>query len=120
MKFAEVLFSLMKRIAASKVARERTYITEDGLFELEVFAVSAGEAVHIAALTEHATEAEIVEFEKQLERLENAAKAQDEEDAANEVKIREILERLTPEERVLIERPLPEDLPPPDEGEEHY
>jgi hypothetical protein len=36
------------------------------------------------------------------------------EDAEYAEKVREVLNKLTPEERLLIERPLPEDLPPDD------
>ena len=120
MKFADTLLSLLKRIAQSEVAHESVRINDDGVFQIDVYAVMEDEVAKIGSLTEHATEIEITQFELQLDLLDNAVRAQDAEDAEREILIHEILSRLTPEERLLIERPLPEDLPPEDECEEHY
>ncbi len=111
MEFSAWLFHVMKRVAATNYAHISPTINEDGVFEVELVGVVDQLVAQIATITENATEAEITAFELQLDLLKNAVQAQDAEDEANEVKIREILGRLTPEERLLIERPLPEDLP---------
>jgi hypothetical protein len=118
--FSDLILSILKRVAASEFLHERVFINEDGALEMEMFGIIEGQVAPIASINENSTEVEITQFELQLDLFDNAVKAQDAEDAENEVKIREILGRLTPEERLLIERPLPEDLPSEDEGEEHF
>jgi hypothetical protein len=116
MEFSAWLFHVLKRVAATNYAHISPTINEDGVFEVELVGVVDQQVAQIATINENATAAEITAFELQLDLLQNAVQAQDAEDEANEVKIREILGRLTPEERLLIERPLPEDLPQEDPG----
>jgi hypothetical protein len=114
MEFSAWLFYILKRVAATKYAHITSSINDDGVFEVELVGVVDQQVAQIATVTENATPGEILAFEFHLDSLQNAVQAQDAEDEANEVKIREILGRLTPEERLLIERPLPEDLSPED------
>jgi hypothetical protein len=120
MIFARHLYPLLRRIASIEIAHASTEVDENGALVLEVLAVVDGQIGAICSINEHATDAEISQFEQQLDLLESSALAQNAEDAQREIQIREILGRLTPEERLLIERPLPEDLPPDDDGEEHF
>lgn len=120
MKFSAWLFYILKRIAANKYMREASSINEDGSFCFELRAIHEGEEIIVATISENPTEDEIQEFERQFNLLEAAVAAQDAEDAEREIRIRQILGKMTKEERLLIERPLPEDLPPDDDGEEHY
>lgn len=119
--FSKHLFRLLKHIASIEHAHASTQNNEDGVFELEVLAVYENDVGTVATLKETATEVEIVQFELRLEALEKSLLAQKAEDEARGDRIKEILSKLTKEERLLIERPLLEDLPPDDEGtEDHF
>lgn len=120
MKFSEYLFDLLKRVAKLDYVHTSAFINDDGVFEVELLAIDGMNVGRIASLTENATADEITQFDLTLESLKSAVLAQAEEDAQNAILVREILGRLTPDERFLIERPLPEDLPPDSDGEEHY
>lgn len=111
MEFSVWLLTVLKRIAKIDAAQSFTRYNDDGVFELELVAVMDQQVAPIATINEHANEVEAMAFELKIDLLENAIKAQEAEDEENEAKIRGILERLTQEERLLIERPLPEDLP---------
>jgi hypothetical protein len=114
MKFSEFLFEFLKRVAKLEYAHASTSISDDGVFEVELLAIDGTNIGSIAKITENASDIEITQFDLKFESLKSAVLAQKEEDAQNEIKIREVLSRLTAEERLLIERPLPEDLPPED------
>jgi uncharacterized coiled-coil protein SlyX len=120
MNFDKFLLDVLKRVAKSDYAHASFSFGEDGAFELELLAIVDGQVGSIATVNERATDAELRDFELQIDALDKFIAAQAAEDEANEKKIREILERLTPNERALIERPLPEDLPPEADGEEHF
>jgi hypothetical protein len=111
MNFADHLLKLLKRIATIDIAHASTDINDDGVFELEVIAILDEQIAPICSITENATEVEITQFKLQLDLLENALKAQATEDAEHAGKVREVLSKLTKEERELIERLLPEDSP---------
>jgi len=114
MSFAEFLLEFLKRVAALEYAHTSTRFNYDGVFEVELLAIDGMNVGSVAVLTENATADEMTQFDIQFESLKSAVLAQKEEDAENEIRVREILGKLTPEERLLIERPLPEDLPPDD------
>jgi hypothetical protein len=111
MNFAKLLLKLLKRVATIDIAHASTGLNEDGEFELEVVAMLDGQIAPIANLKESATEFEVTQFEAQLDLLVSAVAAQKREDEEHANKVREVLAKLTPEERILIERPLPEDIP---------
>lgn len=118
MNFAEVLLALLKRIANIDIAYASTGLNEDGMFELEVLAVMDGEVAPVCSITEDASEVKLLELELQLDRLERAVKDQEAEDAHNELRVREVLNKLTREERILIDRLLPEEMIPDSDSDE--
>jgi hypothetical protein len=111
MTFSEVLLPLLKRIDALEYAYASTGFNEDGVFGIEVIMVHEGNVGTVCALTEDADEVAITQFELQIDLLENAVSLQKADDAANEARTREILGKLTKEEREHIGCPLPEDDP---------
>jgi DNA-directed RNA polymerase specialized sigma24 family protein len=118
MDFSAWIFRILKRVAATNYAHLTSSINDDGVFEAELVGVVDNQVATISTITENATDAELMAFELQLDLLQNAVKAQDAEDEANEAKIREVLNKLTREERMLIERPLPEEMIPDSESDE--
>lgn len=122
MKFSEILLPLLKRIAAIDVAHASTQISDDGsgVLELTLLAIIGENIGAIAMINENSSEEEIAHFQQELDKLVNAVEDQRKQDEADEKRIHEILERMTPEERALIQRPLPEDLPAEDDGAEHF
>jgi hypothetical protein len=118
MKFSEWLFHVLKRVAATNYAHLTSSINDDGVFEAELVGVVDNQVATIASITENATKAELAEFERKIDLLQSAVQAQDAEDEANEARIREILNKLTREERMLIDRPLPEEMIPDSESDE--
>ncbi len=120
MNFPEKLFNLMKRIASIDIAQGSARINEDGIFELGVIAVCEGEVAPIGAITENSATEEFDKLSRQLDSLEIAAREEDEADDRRRAAIREVLTKLTREERILIDRPLPEEMLPDDDGEVDY
>jgi DNA-directed RNA polymerase specialized sigma24 family protein len=118
MEFSAWLFHVLKHVAATNYAHLTSSINDDGVFEAELVGVVDNQVAMIASITENATESELAAFEQQLDLLQNAVQAQDAEDKENEARIREILNKLTREERMLIERPLPEEMIPDSESDE--
>jgi DNA-directed RNA polymerase sigma subunit (sigma70/sigma32) len=119
MDFAEFLLSVMKRVAAHQALHLSPQVNDEGVFEVTVLAIIEQSLAPLALVSENASDDELANFEKAITDFEKAFEEQEAENAANEVKVREILSRLTPEERELIDRPLPEDLPN-ESGEEGY
>jgi ribosomal protein S3 len=113
MNFADLILSLLKRIAEIDVAYVAPEFTE-GVFGIKVFIMYEGDAVQIADMNENSTETDITQFELELDLLENAVRAKNSEEENYMQRVRDILNKLTHEERMLIDRPLPEDLPPED------
>lgn len=120
MEFAEFLLDTMRRVATHPALHISPQVNEEGVFEISLLAVIDQSLGAIALVNENATDDELANFEKALVGFEKAFAEQEAEDEANELKARQILERLTPEERALIDRPLPEDLPAEEDGEDHY
>ncbi len=117
MNFNEKLFDLMKRVASIEIAQGSVRINEEGLFELGVLAVCDGDISPIGSIAENATETEFAQLEMQLDLLENAVRAEQAEDERRMAAVREVLNKLTREERILIDRPLPEEMLPDDDGD---
>lgn len=120
MEFAEFLLDMTKRVAAHQALHLSSQFNEEGVLEVSVLAIIDMSLAPLALVGENASDDELAKFEKAITEFEKAFEEQAAEDEATEGKVREILERLTPEERALIDRPLPEDLPADDECEEHY
>lgn len=116
MNFAIPLLRILKRIAAIEDVHANTGFNEDGVFGVELLAVIDGQVGSIATLTEDATNEQIAEFARQVELLAKAIEDERVEEDKRAGLIYEVLGKLSKEERELIGRPLPEDLPP--EGSE--
>jgi hypothetical protein len=110
MNFTDQLLPILKQIASINIARCDISINADCVFQLDLIAFSDEQMATIATITENATEPEILRFKRELNILKSAATAQDEEDAEIEAKIIAALNKLTRDERILINLPLPEDV----------
>lgn len=114
MKFADYILDVLTRVATIDGSLISSRINGNGALTVQLIAVYEGEAAILAEVSEDSSDAQRAAFELHVDLFENAVKADAAEEAANEAKVREVLNKLTPAERLLIERPLPEDLPPDD------
>lgn len=118
MQFSEYIIEIMKRLAKIEGAFLATRINENGVLTVQLVASYDGDIATIYEVSEDSTEGQRAAFERRVDLLENAIRSQDAEDAAHEAKVREVLNKLTKEERILIERPLPEEMIPESDGDE--
>jgi len=118
--FDDFLVGVIRRVAANDALQLSFGVDDRGLLVIEMIAVIDGSVGTIGVINEFASDQDLVDFNSAITRFEAALAKQNEEDEATDAKIRQILERLTSEERLLINRPLPEDVSAEDDGEEHY
>jgi len=118
--FDDFLVGVIRRVAANDALQLSFGVDDRGLLVIEMIAVIDGSVGTIGVINEFASDQDLADFNSAITRFEAALAKQNEEDEATDAKIRQILERLTSEERLLINRPLPEDVSAEDDGEEHY